>query len=624
MKNKKNYILVGLLIVIIIGVLIVKYFYDNPKDNILTGNTNIGQSLLASTQSDVDAYLKNDLESNKYTLEKAKVYIDPYNSSPLSAIILFYTDKKESVTVTVKGQKQNDIILEYEEENYHYIPVFGLYNNYDNKVVVKLSSGVSREFTISIDNNDDLPQITADSNNITSDGDLYLLTSPISMSSIGIDGYGDIRWYDTKNYYHNIVKLANNHLLVGTDANPTSILPTRLLEIDYLGRIYNEYNIESGYLNDFFIKENGNIIVTSSNKDRITVSDLILEIDAKTGKIVKEIDLFDLFSKIDNSFTNSITREDYFYNSGISYNEKDDSLLLTYWGGEMVVNLNYTSGTINWIFTNQKNLPETFSKYLLTPTGSFTYPMSMHQATLNNGVLKVLDNGYSTIKNISNIQELKGSYSSANTYKVDGKNIELVSSYNENKKYFSYALGDYKVLNNEELILFGRELNDANYNENLNINEFSNLSSKLIGLVNNNKVLDLTIARSNYSVTKVNVNTKHNFNFNSPKNYTTLTASPKEELTNTILNQLKDAELDETYNFGFEQNIIENNMTFLSLDEVKLILVNDNKEGAVYTIKEPNKSKVSKTVIDLPKGKYYIFIIENGSIKQTGKTIEVK
>ena len=37
-----------------------------------------------------------------------------------------------------------------------------------------------------------------------------------------------------------------------------------------------------------------------------------------------------------------------------------------------------------------------------------------------------------------------------------------------------------------------------------------------------------------------------------------------------------------------------------------------------------NKEKVNKTVIDLPKGKYYIFIIENDHVKQTGKTIEVK
>lgn len=624
MKNKKNYILVGLLIIVIIGVIIIKYFYDHPKDNILTGKTNIGGSLIASSQSDVDAYLKKDLESNKYSLEKAKVYIDPYESSPLSAIILFYTDKKESVTVTVKGQKQNDLVLEYGEENYHYIPVFGLYNGYNNKVIVKLSSGTTRELTISIDDKKNLPKITADTNNVTSDGDLYLLTSPLSMSSIGIDGYGDIRWYETKNYYHNIVKLENNHLLVGTDADTTATLPTRLLEIDYLGRIYNEYNIENGYLNDFFVKQNGNIIVTGRKEGRVTISDFIEEIDAKTGKVVKEIDLFDLFSKIDNSFTSNITREDYFYNSGISYNEEDDSLLLTYWGGEMVVNLNYTSGTINWIFTNPENLPSSFSTYLLKPIGNFTYPSSMHQATLNKGILKVLDNGYSTIKNITNLNELKGSYSSANTYKIDGKNIELVSSYNENKKYFSYALGDYKVLNKEELILFGRELNDVNYNSSIDINEYDNLSSKLIGLVNNNKVLDLTIAGANYSVTKVNVNTKHSFNFDSPKNYTTLTASPKEELTSTILNKLKDAELDESYDFGFEQNIIENNVIFLSLDEVKMVLVNDNKEGAVYTIKEPNKEKVNKTVIDLPKGKYYIFIIENDHVKQTGKTIEVK
>ena len=51
---------------------------------------------------------------------------------------------------------------------------------------------------------------------------------------------------------------------------------------------------------------------------------------------------------------------------------------------------------------------------------------------------------------------------------------------------------------------------------------------------------------------------------------------------------------------------------------------NDSSDGAVYTIKEKDKKKVDKTVIDLNAGKYYIFIVENDIAYKTNKYIEVK
>ena len=146
------------------------------------------------------------------------------------------------------------------------------------------------------------------------------------MNSFGLDGYGNVRWMLNDTYYHNIKVLDNGHLLIGIDTDSTSGLPTVIREIDCLGRIYNEYTIDSGYLNDFFVKSNGNIIVTSKNADRITISDLVLEIDKNTGKIVKQIDVYKLFESIDKSFTDGIERDDYFYNSGIEYYEDTDTL----------------------------------------------------------------------------------------------------------------------------------------------------------------------------------------------------------------------------------------------------------------------------------------------------------
>lgn len=624
MENKKNYILIGVLIVVIVGALLVKYFSDRTYNNILTGDTVIGQSLSSKEQAEVDNYLKDELVKNKYTLDRAKVYVNPYNANPLSAMIMFYTDDSTEVSVTVKGKNSDDFTINYGKSNYHYIPVYGLYGDYDNTVVVTLGDKTTKEFRIKTDKID-MPSVTTKSGNITSAGDLYLLTSPISMNSFGLDGYGNVRWMLNGTYYHNIKVLDNGHLLIGIDTDSTSGLPTVIREIDYLGRIYNEYTIDSGYLNDFFVKSNGNIIVTSKNADRITISDLVLEIDKNTGKIVKQIDVYKLFESIDKSFTDGIERDDYFYNSGIEYYEDTDTLLLTYWGGEMVVSIDYSDSKINWIFTNPENLPSTFDSYLLKGDDGFVYPKAMHQAKLSGDTLKVLDNGYSTIKNETDLSNLKGSYSSVNTYTITDKKIALTNSYNDNKKYFSYALGDLKTVGNgKDIILFGRELDGVDYSKGGSIHEYGNLSSVLLEVTNNKETLNLRIKGAYYSVTKVNLNGDVSFDFTTVKGYTTLEASPKEDITSDVISKIASASDEINLDFGYSDNIVTNNALFMDIDEAKMILINDSSDGAVYTIKEKDKSKVDKTVIDLKAGKYYIFIVENDTAYKTNKYIEVK
>lgn len=624
MENKKNYILIGVLIVVIVGALLVKYFSGKTHENLLNGDTVIGQSLSSKEQAEVDNYLKDELVKNKYTLDRAKVYVNPYNANPLSAMIIFYTDKSLEVSVTVKGKNNDDFTINYGKSNYHYIPVYGLYSDYENTVVVTLGDKTTKEFKIKIDKVE-VPSVTTKSGNVTTPGDLYLLTSPISMNSFGLDGYGNVRWMLNDTYYHNIKVLDNGHLLIGIDTDSTSGLPTVIREIDYLGRIYNEYTIDSGYLNDFFVKSNGNIIVTSKNADRITISDLVLEIDKNTGKIVKQIDVYKLFESIDKSFTDSIERDDYFYNSGIEYYEDTDTLLLTYWGGEMVVSIDYSDSKINWIFTNPDNLPTSFDSYLLKGDVGFVYPKAMHQAKLSGDTLKVLDNGYSTIKNETDLSNLKGSYSSVNTYTITDKKIALTNSYNDNKKYFSYALGDLKTVGNgKDIILFGRELDGVDYSKGGSIHEYGNLSSALLEVTNNKETLNLRIKGAYYSVTKVNLNGDVSFDFTTVKGYTTLEASPKEDITSDVISKIASASDEISLDFGYSDNIVTNNALFMDIDEAKMILINDSSDGAVYTIKEKDKSKVDKTVIDLKAGKYYIFIVENDIAYKTNKYIEVK
>lgn len=623
--KKKTILIVGVVLIIVAIVAIVIFL---PKDKEIfkpSANNSVIASLEAGSQAEVDELIQKDLEGKKYNLQGAKVYINPYGGSPLGAMIAFKSDKPTTTKVIVKGKHNDDIIVNYPSEEYHYIPIYGLYQDYENQVEIELGDGTKQTFIIPIGIIDQAPRVIANKSETQSPDGFYFVTSPINMRSFAVDAYGEIRWYAESSLYHNITFLDNGHMLIGASALNNDGLGTTLVETDYIGRIYKTYNIEEGYLNDFYVKKDGNIILASKKEDRRTFSEYIIEIDKNTGKIVDHWDVFALLEEIDQPFINDITREDYFYNSGIEYNEDDDSLLLTYWGGEFVINLSYKNHSIKWILSNPENFSAAFDSVLLKGGEGFVYPKAMHSATLSGDTLKVFDNGYSTNKNDTNSANLVGSYSSANTYTINGKNITLKSSIDENKQRFSYALGDYEIINsNEEIVLFGREFIDLDYKSGVNINDYDKFGSRLIEKISGNTAVDLDIGWATYSVNKVRMNANNDFKFDDMEVYTTLEPSEKEDLTESIIKQIEDATESVNYEFGYSKGIIEHNVIFMDADEVKLILADDNNVGAMYTLKVKNESGSQKIVTDLKKGKYYVYVLENGKMFKTNSYIKIQ
>lgn len=625
-ENKtKKIIFISVIVVLLILVAVVIILIPNKDNSIDKGNENIVSSLVAATQSEIDMQIKNDLETNKYKLNDARIYLNPYNVSPMSALLVFVSDTETEVEVTVKGKNNDDLVTKYDKEKYHYIPIFGLYQKHENKIEVKLGTGESKTFTITTGEFDFYPVTTVNQMDTANlNNDFYFITSPITMRSIALDSYGELRWYTEAMYYHDIVSLENGHMLIGNGSLNQYGLTTELVEIDYLGRIYNVYNIEEGYLNNFFVKEDGNIIMASKNSERSTYSDYIIEIDGKTGKIVKTVDVFKLFEDIDPVYTNDLN-EGYFYNSGIEYYDETDTLLLTYWGGEFVISVDYSDASINWIFSNPDNFTSYFNPYLLKNSNDFIYPKSMHSAKLINNTLKVFDNGYSTNKGDSNSANLMGSYSSANTYEINGKNISLTKSIDEGKNHFSYALGDYEIVNdNTEIVLFGRELKGLDYSLGIDINNYDYNFTRLIEKKNDNTVLDMTIDWPTHTVLKIDMSKYNGFDFREAGYMTTLTPSQKGRITEDILASIKSATESLDYSFGYSNNIIESNVLFMYSDSAKIILINDLEEGAVYDLKIKNKETSEKIVTDLQKGKYYVFVLENEVMYKTGKFLEIK
>ena len=67
-----------------------------------------------------------------YSIENPNIIVNPYFISPLTAIMLFETDKEEIITVTIHGKTSDtDISYTFNSSKKHTIPIYGLYADYD-------------------------------------------------------------------------------------------------------------------------------------------------------------------------------------------------------------------------------------------------------------------------------------------------------------------------------------------------------------------------------------------------------------------------------------------------------------------------------------------------------------
>lgn len=211
-----------------------------------------------------------------YTLENPNIILDPYGISPLTAMILFETKEEVEVTVTIEGKDSNSTYTNtFQSTNKHYLPIYGLYPNFANKVQIKCGS-IAKTYVI------ETPPIPSDLQPITVENNTNQLTFITSDKyPYAIDNNNEVRWYLTKNYSKKIERLENGNLLLSTDNTTAANLPSGLIEIDLLGKIYKQYNIDDGYYGSYAETPNSLFILSKS----------LLEIDKQNGSILNQIPL---------------------------------------------------------------------------------------------------------------------------------------------------------------------------------------------------------------------------------------------------------------------------------------------------------------------------------------------
>lgn len=417
---------------------IVVYENDSVSDSIETSIRK--EDSLMKTSYEIDRQLEAELNSGNYTWDEPMVIMNPYKISPLTGVVLFATEEDCAVRVTVKGKTAAaDITGELPSAKAHRVPLIGLYPSTENTVVLELldaDGNVSKSQELKVQTSG-LPELMDDmvrpvKVSGTSAYGLTMVYGQNCLNSFAYDCEGDVRWFlDRKSGNSGLYNLSNGRFIFQDKAaytpSPLSPYITNLLEMDYLGRVHNLYYIPGGNHHEVKEKEPGGNLLATTSSLKGHVEDKIVELDRKTGKIVNELEIEDIFGE---AYANKV---DWAHLNTVSYQKETDTILISPRNLQSGVKINWTTHEIVWIL----GIPEfwkgsEFEKYVLKPQGDIVWHFQQHtvyqvDADLDNNPdtveISVFDNHWHHDHKVKQYDGRPDSY--ATVYSVDEKNMTV-------------------------------------------------------------------------------------------------------------------------------------------------------------------------------------------------------
>lgn len=654
-RKKKNKKIITIIISIIVLIILGSIFYSY---NNLKGKNEIDLTAsLVTKQNEVEKTIK----TNGYTIDNPKVLLDPYDASPLTALILFETEEEVSPKITIEGKdKLTTIETEFAKNTKHYLPIYGLYADYNNKVDISYTLSDGKKITKQVEiQTDKLPDdfvlptsVKKDSSKLTND--LYFFTPSSKGYTCAYDVNGNVRWYLSNNAVWDNTRLKNGHMMVSTERLVNSpYYMTGLYEIDLLGHVYNEYSIKGGYHHDYFELPNGNLLVASDdfNNESGTVEDYIIELDRTSGNIIKTWDLKDILNMEDGKSENW-SSYDWFHNNSVWYDESTNSITLSGRHQDAVINIDYETGKLNWIIGDPTNWSSEYQKYFFTPVGKdFEWQWSQHAAMITpEGYVFIFDNGNNKSKDSSRYVDATNSYSRGVMYKIDTDKMTIKQVYEYGKQrgssFYSPYISDVDYLSKNHYIIHSGGIvyvDGKNSNQPAGFSSNTTLKSDTVEVLNNKVIFEIVLPTNNYRVEKLSLYTENDYENTLGKRLGSLGKTKVSKKDNKFI---KTVEIDDDYN--------NRNIT-LTNEEDRLVISGKFKKGEnvsfilrkgftnnyydqiiskkpytalcvdIFTEEETNEGinitrYINKETL---RGKYSIYIKINDKIYKTNNYIEI-
>lgn len=648
-KNPNKRKIINLSVVLLLCILFIISLILNNKSN--------NNELLSTTESLVtkQTNIEKNITSKGYTIDKPNIILNPYENSPLTALIIFETKEEISPTITVHGKdKLTTFTKTFDKSKTHYLEVYGLYPNKNNKVTVEYQN-TKKTFYIQTEKlpEDFILPTSIKKNESKLTNDLYFYTPSSKGYTCAYDINGDVRWYLTEEAIWDNTRLKNGHMLVSTERlinNPYYM--TGLYEIDLLGKIYNEYSLPGGYHHDYYELPNDNLLVASDNFEsgEGTVEDFLVELDRKTGRIVKTFDLKDILP-MEEGKSENWTSYDWFHNNSVWYDEKTNSITLSGRHQDAVINIDYKTKKLNWILGDPTGWSKKYQKYFFKPEGkNFEWQWSQHAAMITpEGYVFLFDNGNNKSKIEKEYIKAENSYSRGVMYKIDTKNMTIKQIFEYGKergsKFYSPYISDVDYLNKNHYLIHSGGIvyvngKNSNYPAGLTQGDLA-LNSDTVELKNNQVIFELKLPTNTYRVEKMNPYRNDKYQKQTAQRLGTLGQTKKKLKYGFILNSSK---IDENYKkhdikLTKEEDRLVLNGTFKKSDKVEILLYNKMKINTykvpiskrAYTAlcvdiltKEEKKNGINITkYINSTglKGKYSLYIKINNKTYNTEKYI---
>ena len=524
------------------------------------------------------------LSNTNYTIDNPNVVLNPYGNSPLSALIVFQTKDLTTTTVTIKGKDgADDIKHTFTPAKVHILPIYGLYAGYDNKVVIE-ASGTSKEITITTSPlPDDFSKVTDLSNEDFETDEFYFTTPEEIGYTAAYDSNGEVRWYLVGDYKWDIQRLNNGHILLSSDKILSKNYSIGLIEMDLLGKVYYEYAIPGGYHHDVYELNNGNLLLASNKYGRSTTEDIAVEIDRATGNIVKEIDLYKILP--------GKKKGNWFGMNSLNYDINTNSITVSGYNGNMIVNLDYPTLDINWIIADEDKVDSEYKQYLLKASGDIDYPNKPESINL------LSDNKMMFSSEIKGKKHLL-------TYQIDYSNRTVKE------------LDDFELPTNEETYL--EIIGDDDY--------VITQGHTIMEIQDNNKVISMNVNSTLYNTKKMSLYANDVYTGVQGVRLGSLGESVTTK-NHILLSAKSDDSILDKYKISLYKDVfgLKVQGTFKESDDVQIILDNvlDKKSyNLVVPDDSDKKVKVSRYISeDGIKGKYYIYLRINGKIYKLHKYV---
>lgn len=627
--KRKLLIIIPVVAVLFISCFLSLYFYKETEvvSNFLEGEKHTAILEMVSSQESINEKLDKISNEKKYTFNDAYVEVNPYKISPLSGIIIFNTNKEETVTVYI-----NDTLTTImEATKKHVIPIYGLLENFDNKIKLVMND---EEIVYSMKtdaSNLEFPLTVNTRSETLNSEEMYFTVASYSTYLTAWDNLGNLRFYLTVDNRMDVEWLSNGHFLIGTSQGQFAENFVAFVEMDYLGKIYNYYVPSNGYSFEFQNLSDGTIMLAGGKNPVYLEEQVIYTIDPNSGDTKELINLAQVILSIDPEFDKVYLGQKAIRNA-FYYNETTDELLVSFRGLDAVLSFNFKAKSLNWVFTNEANelfTREVWKNYLVKNKKGI-YPLGQHSVIFTSeGDIAIFNNGYNRLHGFENggndlVSYYRDNYSSVDIFKISNNEAKLVWSFDDGRSMFSHQYGSVKETNLGYLMNFGYNLkNEYRLNEGGSLSKAEadqdNIYSRIIEVDKKKNILfDATCEEGKFRAFKHSLysETTKNSNVAILNIYEKIEESLLEESTYKNENILSANEW--IYTTNFTKNTFNTNYEINEDDEINLYLV--NKTGKIYILKYKDKDTSAKNKIfniNLPNGEYSLYINLNGIVYKT-------